>query len=278
MMVRDIQPLEWVTLGEPVGLRFRDELTGAFVGGGLQVKAYAPDWPERFVTAEVTPSGNYYFPLLPGLARGAATPARPFVIEVADVEGRYLPYRLEITTPCRRLGGSAASPPASPLEEGPLPLFSAPSRTLPAGSATLRAELREGESGAPAVWAILEVFYRGALLGRGMADEKGRLATAFAWPEPENFAAGSQPAETARPLTKQHWDLDVRLFYRPEGAAPSQPDLNAALAQPAAALWQDEARTAPFSAVRAHYGQEIVLRSQDTNGRDMPVLIVTAAA
>jgi hypothetical protein len=266
-----IQVLEWVTLREPLGLRFRDETTGTVVGGGLRVSAYPPGEPGRAVTAGVTRSGTFYFPRLPGLVRREDDLPRDFTVEVRDPEGRFVPYRLTVSAP------AAASPPGSPLEAAALPLYSAPARTVPSAFAAIRAELRDAATGRPAAWAVLQASYRGAPAARTLADEKGRAALYFACPEPENFVAGSQPSGSAQSLFAQAWTIDVAVQYEPR-PADGLPDLHATLAQRPGALWQDEGRTVPFSAARLRFGQETILRSRDRTGREMPVLIVTAAA
>ena len=270
-MTPSVQVLEWVTLREPIGLRFHDEATGATVGGGLRVSAWPPGEPGRAVTADVTRSGVFYFATLPGLLRRADDRPRDFVAEVRDPEGRFIPYRFSVTAP------ATASPLGSPLDALSLPLFSAPARVVPPAFAALRADLRDGVTGKPAQGAVLQAGYRGAPLARTVSDEKGRAALFFAYPEPENFVAGSQPSGAAQSLFAQAWTIDIAVQYEPR-PADGLPDLHATLAQRPGALWQDEGRTVPFSAARLRFGQESILRSRDSTGREMPVLIVTAAA
>jgi hypothetical protein len=98
------------TLVAPLGLRFRDAATGEFVRGGLSVAVYPADNPSRRASAFVNNSGVYVVRHADGLREvefGAGDKAfwdapptkRSFTVEVADTEGRFLPYSFQTALP-----------------------------------------------------------------------------------------------------------------------------------------------------------------------------------
>lgn len=97
----------------PLGLRFWDPVTAAFVGDGLRVSAYPVADPTRRAAASVSPSRVWVFHKLPGMGaveRGegdeafwaSPPPKRTIVVEVDDDFGRFVPFQLEVEVPVRR--------------------------------------------------------------------------------------------------------------------------------------------------------------------------------
>ncbi|HWS53509.1 MAG TPA: hypothetical protein VN228_05260 [Pyrinomonadaceae bacterium] len=169
------------------------------------------------------------------------------------------------------------------LESNPsdsLPLFSAPTRPAGGGLAALRATLWDAAADAPAAWALLEARVAGQPTVRGFADEAGRVALVFPYPEPAGFAEQSPPSA---PFTKQEWAVQLFASYAPERPAPPLLTLPAALRQPRATLWADRARTTPLTRAVLRSGHELVVRSSAAsaesplNDTPLPVLLMTPA-
>lgn len=276
--------LERVTLTAPLGLRFQDVVTGEFVGAGLSVLAYqAGDTARRFQLV-ANRSGVYALHHAAGLLDferreaddvwQAPLPLKTYVIEVTDQERRFLPFHFDVELPARGLYTWISPSNGSPVEAEPgVPLFSTASRQVPAGMAVARAELRDAAQNRPASWAVLETHYNGRLLGRGIADEMGRVVVIFQYPAPRASPIasplGSPPAGSGKPLFSQEWSLELRAFYAPKLASPlgqaarEPPDLRSTLGQKQAVLWDDIALTTPITEAVLRYGRELILRSRD---------------
>ncbi|MFL6254980.1 MAG: hypothetical protein ACJ74T_08145 [Pyrinomonadaceae bacterium] len=208
------------------------------------------------------------------------------------VARRSLARPFAVTSLLVELGAGTESQVASPgkavfdnfrMESNPaaaLPLFSAPTRSASGGLATLRASLWDAHAAAPAAWALLEARIDGGPTVRGLADEQGRVALVFPYPEPAAFAEQSPPSA---PFTKQEWPVQLFASYMPQRPVPTLPSLPDALAQPRAKLWADSGLTAPLAQATLRSGQELVVRSFDTSpeaplgGRPLPVLLITPA-
>ena len=246
--------LERVSLVAPLGIRFMDTATGATAIGGLNVAARPAGRPAAAVPAQTTPSGLYAFVHLPGLrdleagdgtaAYWSGIPAdarRALRVTVDDSQGRFLPCSFSATVPFQGLFDPACLP--ADLPGSTLPLFSAPARPVPAGLAVVRAELRSAQR--PAAHAMLEVRLPGGLLGRGLADDKGRVVVLFPYPD--------GPIAQPRPLLQRQWTLTLRTLYDPNLALGELPDLCAVLSQPVASLLASPTAT-------LIYGQELFVR------------------
>src|SRR5262245_27597003 len=305
--------IESLTIVAPLGLRFHDEATGRNVKDGLIVTAYPPENPMRRVRAFANPSGVYALRNLPGLravenGRGddkfwAAPPASgAFVIEVVDGERRFLPFRFTVEAPVRGVfvwaDPQAGSPPAHPPG---VPVFSSASRVAPVGMAALRAELREWRPsddhvGEPAAWAVLEARLGGRRLARGVADDQGRVALIFPYPEPVFDELSSplgarpfaSPGADGPSLREQEWIIELDASYGrlrpapPSSEAPALPALDSFLTQPPADLWEDSERHQPLLSAPLRFGQELILRSKTFNPAPGParyesVLFITPA-
>jgi hypothetical protein len=205
---------------------------------------------------------------------------------------RTLARPFAVTSLLVELGAGTASKVATPgkavfdnfrMEANPasaLPLFSAPTRSGAGGLATLRASLWDAHVDAPAAWALLEARVTGQTTVRGLADELGRVALVFPYPEPSAFAEQSPPSA---PFAKQEWPVQLFASYMPQRPVPTLPSLPDALAQPRAKLWADSGLTSPLTQATLRSGQELVVRTFDTSpeaptgGKPLPVLMITPA-
>jgi hypothetical protein len=233
----------------PLGLRFWDAVSDDQIRSGLLVRA----WPEpalRPVTeAFRTRSDVYAFQGLPGLRAierppanptglaaapppGASPPsppiAHPFVLEVVDLERRYLPAAIRLTLPLPARGVFLTRPPGSPVETPPpgFYLFSSPTRPRNAGIAAVRGELVDAATGAPAGHALVRVAIPGQPDRFGLADAGGRFAVQFPLPP---LAGGlgrlfvspdGAPSPPGPPVADRTWDLAVAVAWEPGALAP----------------------------------------------------------
>lgn len=305
LLVETLPVIDRLSRTAPLGLRFWDEVTGRVVGDGLKVTAYPPASPLRRVEAVVNRSGVWVLTGLPGLAaveRGsgddafwAAPPATAtFVVEVVDAWRRFVPFQMTIEAPVRGVVTSLDTASDSPPASSPgLPLYSTSSRSVPAATAVLRAELREwvadgDHERAPASWAVLEASVDGRLIARGIADERGSVALVFPYPSPVTHPLGSPPPASppgaeGPALRDQQWEIALTARFDrlspapPFPGAPVLPDLADVLEQPLATIWADTERANPLGDVTLSYGQELVVRSIESAGhRERSVLFISA--
>jgi hypothetical protein len=281
-----LRTLEVRTRTAPLGVRPWDAVTASAVTDGLRLTEV-----RHGVAATPNRSGVLVFHDLPGLhesaygsgddAFWAAPPASGrFLLELVDGERRFLPFRFAADAPARGTFREhcphASSPPE--VDVPGLPLFSAPSRPAPPGSAVVRADLWDVALDAPAAWAVLEVTPAGAPTVRGIADERGRVVVLLAYPEPH--WAGSSPPPGSRALADQTWSLQLGVRYDPAGASPPlpdpaagiAPDLCAVLGQGAATLLEDLSPATPLTGAVLAFGRQLTLRAP---GRS--VLLVSPA-
>jgi hypothetical protein len=257
--------LEQVTYVAPLGLRFIDAATGQAIGG-LSVLAAPTSAPTRRTQAFANRVGIYVASGLHSLGeaeRGSgdagfwsSPPAlRRFTVEVSDQGRRFLPCQFELALPAHGLAVPSCLLPTTPSDTEPagVPLFSAPSRPIPAGLAAVRAEVWDEATGEPTAWALLEVAGAGLPLARGLADERGRGVVIFPYPEPELFGIGSTPGGTA--LLEQRWNLTLRVFSTAHGGWGPAPDLCRVL---------EQSDTPPRSEVPVTliYGQEAIVATK----------------
>jgi hypothetical protein len=269
--------IERVARVAPLGVRFWDELARTVIGDGLIVTAYRPGNPDRRFALVLNRANTYVLQNVPGLRElefGAGDPAywdalpaaQEFVIEVMDAEGRFIPFSLRADAPQRdRLEWLCGSP---PQRSGAVPLISSPTRRLPGGYGVIRAELRDqarfdarAKKYAPAAWAMLEAWYDGQRIGRGIADEQGRLVLAFPYPEPINPPLTSPPSGPRKRLTSQQWPIELRAFYSPLSLVLKIPDLCAALTQTPAQLHGNLSPPAVLAQVDVAYGVERIVKT-----------------
>ncbi len=306
-MTNFVALLERLTLVAPLGLRFHDAATGERVGDGLSVSIYPANNSARRVEAFANRSGTYVLHHAPGLrdfAHGAGDaefwqnlpPTQTFVVEVVDRYRRFQPFRFEAELPAPRglfnwLSPFEPSPPAGSSSSS-VPLYSAPARALISGMAVVRADLWNAQTNAPAAWAVVEARLDGQLHARGLSDERGSLALIFPYPKPTDspFASplASPPVNKNVPLLEQTWELTLNAGYAPQSTAATKPaplpDLRATLDQlnaPPAVLWADLSGLEELASVTLKYGQELILKSQDSLTVSPPapqsVLFITPA-
>ena len=285
------------TLGRvaPLGIRFRDVLTGTDVQG-LTVDA----WPVladatveqslRRIRAFETAGGVYGWLELPGLRQytfGAGDDKYwrdlprvfQYRVEVADAARRFLPFRLDVQAPSRGVLTWAGDPTDSPPNAArAVPLHSAPSRVPPAATAVMRADVREADSRLPASWAVVVAYSGGQRIGRGIADRNGQLLLLAHYPEPvpPPLAVSASPPRTPQvPLWNQEWPVELEVFYgaRKTGTDTDPPDLTDVLSQSRALVWQDDGRRAALGTVVLKYGEELLLRTTGEGARG--ALLVT---
>ena len=285
--------LDRLTMVAPLGLRFCDAITGAAVGDGLSVWAYPDGRPQAARPLIPNRRGVYVLHNAPGLRdlqNGAGDddywnnlpPQKDFVIEVTDGQSLYLPFQFKVALPARGIyewDGSISSSPPSAAKS--IPLYSSPARPIPSGLAIVRADLwdpTQGPLGAPAAAAVVELFDDDRFVARGIADQQGRVVVLFPYPAPKTFAPssppgsplGSPPTATGPALTEQVWTFRARALYAIQSPPQistdnSLPDLRAALAQPAATLWADEAQTEELFEVAVQFGQPLILKSRPSS-------------
>jgi hypothetical protein len=302
-MIEPFQLRKRQMLIAPLGVKFWDVATGAYVGNGMRVVVYRNDDRLHATQASVNRSGTYVLHHASGLREfemgmGPAftdtlPPRQPFTIEVTDEQRRFLPLKFEADLPCKGLFNwqetMTGQVPLDPPAGNPgVPLYSSSMRAAPAGMAVLRAELYESPSEVtnevpqttPAAWAMLEARRGGRLLGRGIADERGRVALIFAYPAPEDSgrpSSGSPAREftASLPFRQQEWTIELQAYYEPQvissppvpfSPQPSNfssddkasvPILGDILKQSPADLFLDEGQTEPLRDVTLTYGPKV---------------------
>jgi len=171
------------------------------------------------------------------------------------------------------LPGDVGSPPQLLLER--VPLFSAPTRPVPEPLAAVRAQLREFGTGREVAWSCLGVLIDGIPRGLGLADEHGRVAVLFPYPEPPRITLASPP-EARNDFT---WPLELVAFWTPASPPPPVPDIPdladifAALAVQRAVVGSLDSPGAPL---RLTYRQPLTARTAGASGTDASYLAVTA--
>lgn len=299
----------------PLGVRLRDDLTGRPVVDGLSVRAWPRGEPWRQVQARLNHGEVWCLHDLPGLrdlefgagddAYWASLPRRlPFIVEVIDAQGRYLPLCFEALAPHRGLFTLACGPGLSPLSPPPggardgVTLRSSPTRRQQAGVTIVRAELWDDAARRPAAWAVLEARTPGAA-ARGdppalsVADGRGRVAVHLLLDDDRDLDGGpldSPLGPAPAPLPARTFAVDLALRYDgsivppspppptaagPRGGTPL-PDLCAALRQAPGRLWERRGM-APLSLGRAtlRFGADNVLRSTSIANAPAGALLVT---
>jgi hypothetical protein len=300
--------IERLTRVAPLGLRFWDPVTSTVIGSGLIVSAYLPSQPDQRFQADANRSGVYVFhhlPLLQEIENGSgdvdywANLPHPlaFRIEVSDPGGRFLPLSFSVNLPHHGLYAPDCKAILSLLLPNPyqdaaqsnlIPLFSAPTRIVPAGMAVVRSELHLFGSNQPVAWALIEVTPPGRAPVLGVSNNKGQVAVLFPYPEPQQIGTGSPPGPGSPPsgrrsLTDQFWQVKVQVFAEPGGPVTSPvqspvsgtadlsdlPDLCQVLKQlesPPAQAWAALSPLIPLGDQTLEYGKELIISSQSFMG------------
>ncbi len=197
---------------------------------------------------------------------------------VTDSTRQFLPFAFTVDVPVRGLFsedcGLVGSPPDTAV--GAVPLFSTPNRTVPAGTAAVRADLWDAIDDGAAAFAVLEVSANGGPVYRGVADAKGRVVVFLPYPEPPWH--GSSPPPGSQALSEQTWPLTLAVRYAPASASPplpdpasgAAPDLCAVLTQPFGTLLGAESPAPPLEPQELPFGRDLVL---STPGRSELLVI-----
>jgi hypothetical protein len=155
-----------------------------------------------------------------------------------------------------------------------VPLFSAPSRPPPEPLAVVYAQMQEQGSGREFAWGLLGITIDGVSRGIGLADEHGRVAVFFPYPEPPRISLSS-PILAHNDFT---WEVGLAAFGAPDSpAAPPSPfaDLAHVFESLAAARDVVESLVSPPPPLRLTYRQPLVARTAGTAGADASFLFVS---
>lgn len=258
------RPLETVQRNCAIGIRFWDSAFGPqAVGGetdGLIVELYPHANPRARRRLQVNRSGVYVCHAVPLLREWEfvhVAPAtlwsgalRRYRIEVLDPRRRFVDMAFDADLPARGVlnwlapwmsppqalslpvWSEGASPPAPLLMQ--LPLFCAPTRPVPDALAAVRAQLRDGAGGPLAAGALLSVQIQGRMCGLGLADDQGRVAVCFPYPEPPRHQRLS-PAQARRDFS---WSMTLEAFFTAPGSPAPQPSPDLRLIDLGVALQQ----------------------------------------
>ena len=260
--------IDRVSRTTPLGVCFRDEVTGSVVGEGLAVSAYPQGQPSSRRPSVVNRSGIHVFMDLPGLRDlefGAGDTAwwqgligrKHYTVEVRDEQHRFLPLSFQVDLPHQGLVQFNSRP--------FVPLFSAPARQVASTLAVVRAELWDTQAQAPAAWALVQATLPGGGQVRGVADEEGRLALFFQYPAPVDSPTGPPPPLGSPPLLEQKWTLQLRAFHAHRAPEPELPDLRDTLRQQDSAparLWPNLLGPQELLEPTLLYGRELVVRTE----------------
>lgn len=273
-----VQVLETQTIYTPLGIRLWDPVNDRQIRDGLSVTAAPTLRPQATARAARTYGDVYAFLHLPGL-RGLEygyTPLPPisdraYVVQVADVRGRYLPIAFEVTLPLPYKGVYLSGAAASPAEATPrgLHLYSAVSRVLPSSASAVRGELRTPD-GAPAAHAVVRVETDSGESWYGLADASGRFVVILPYPVLTHGFGGSPASVSHRPLFEQSWSLTLSVCYEPaaQRALPGAtvPDYLSVLQQAPAELYTQNpgagGTPTDHMAVELRFGRHPTVRTQ----------------
>lgn len=276
-MKLEVRSPDSFTLAAPLGFCFWDGLTARIIGDGLAVRAYlggAVGARERELIAVPNRAGVY---VLRGLPRFESRPKealpRELRVEVRDEQCRFLPFAFTLSLPAQGLfdwiygDGLPPAPPQEPpappanksAQKPPkrpafIPLFSSPTRTAPAATAVIRAQLFDPVAKRPAAWAVLEARPEGGPPALGIANEGGSIAVMMTYPKLP--VIGERTA-----LGERSWPLRLAARYSPAAVTGEPPDLRQVFGQTEAVLWADEDRTTHLGEQTLRFGVEIVVRS-----------------
>ena len=293
-----VKIMERVSRHSALGIRFWDIAGATSNVEGLEVEIYPRANP--YARSALTPnrSGVYVAHTVPDLREFEysndepdvlwATALKPYRVKVNDPRGRFLPIEFDADLPARGLFTWLApwlSPPQSialPTEEGSpppgllerVPLFSAPSRPVPEPLAVVYAQLREFGSGREGAWSLLGVSIDGRTRGLGLADEQGRVAVMFPYPEPPRMLLASPP-EARNDFS---WQLALTAFWSPASppppAVPDFADLGVVLAQLSQPRDVIESTASPALPLRMDYRVPVTARTAGMPPQDASYLFI----
>jgi hypothetical protein len=271
MMTRDVRSSDRIRQVALLGMRFRDDAMARPVTDGLAVVVSDPRRTNMSVSTVRSPTGIEVLHAFPGLAHLASgsgddaywqqvealaersPPALPTLrVRVDDAQGRFLPARFDVVVPHRGLFGLRGLS-SSPADATDLPLYSRPSRATPGAVAVIRAQLRDDAYDRYAAWAFVTVTYGGVEIGRGVADEAGRVV--IFCPYPQFPVAGMSPSMAPVPV----WSLELAVGYA--GRTEELPDLADLHRQPAAVIVGDFSPPGERIDVELAFGEDLIVRS-----------------
>jgi len=269
---------EQLTRVTPLGVRFWDQVSRGVVSEGLVVTVYPLGNPRRRTRAMPNRSGVFVAQNLPGLRSveygkgdagfwvGVTPPSSPFNIEVVDERGRFQPFQFTVDLPVKGLLPWAPDVADSPPSVLPvLPLYSTPARTVPAGMAVLRADLKDWIADRPAAWAVLEARFDGQSPVRGIAGKDGRIALVFPYPEPLSGPLGSPPGSPPsgerKPLLEQNWAVMLKAWYSASGMLSNRPDLSSVFMQQPVTLLATVSPETSLDSATLEFGKELTLKT-----------------
>lgn len=277
MMSQQPFVLEHLTRVTPLGLRLWDQVSMGIVSEGLVVTAYPITNPLRRTRAIVNRSGVFAFQDLPGLraveyGKGDSDfwanlpPLSSFVVEVVDEQERFQPFQFTVGLPVKGLLTWASDSAESPPRVLPyLSLYSTPTRSVPAGMAVLRADLRDWVAGKPAAWAVLEARLDGQPPVKGIAGKDGRIALVFPYPEPVSGPLGSPPESPPsgerKPLLAQKWAVTLQAWYSASASIPDRPDLSTVFTQQPATLLATESPATVLTSATLEFGKDLIVKT-----------------
>ena len=272
--------LETIAVITPLGLRFWDPVLDEQVGESLVVTARPEDGGGPSVTAFRTASRVYAFQGLHGLQRveypagelqtSSPPDQRSFVIEITDLQGRFVPLAFTVQLPLAERGLYMGSTPMSPPgRKAPgFYLFSAPTRALGSAFAVVRTELYDLGRAEPAAHALVEIEIKNRKWF-GLSDARGKVAVWFPYPE-SNLTLGTSPP-SGPPMAEQQWPLTLRFRYAPNRLSfPSGsklPDLRSVRDQTSASIFTSLPTSSPPGvgafelSTWLTFGQQLVLRT-----------------
>ncbi len=263
--------LEVVTRTALLGVEFWDSVSGRAIADGLTLTEL-PSGTAALANA----GGVFALHDLPGMrasAFGAGDPAfwasppakTRSILELRDSRRRFLDFRFGADAPTRGLFDqycTSTSPPDGPV--GTVPLFSSPTRPVPAGTAVIRGDLWDLAAGREAAWALVEVSAAGQV-HRGVAGPDGRVAVFLPYPEPQSALTSPPAGEGA--LSAQTWSVSVAVKYSSQSSSPpahgagAPPDLCTVFSQADATALESESPIAPLAPQTLAFGRDLVLRS-----------------
>ena len=281
-------PIETIQRFTPIGVELWDLLTSSPISDGLVVAGRVAGNTGRFRPAVASPRGVHSMMGLPGLraledlrpptGEFLELPTAPMVevdLSVADLLGRFLPTMLRVEAPqsglataAHALAGCAALALSVPDDQPPF-LLSAPTRSVPSTTATVRTHLRDRSTGAPAAHALISVTVDGRTY-TGAADDQGQVLVPFPYPPFfDSFGTPSIPAgEGGRATNLQSWPLAISVRSQPISVLAFSdgvdvPFYHSLFCQPPGAIWADEADADPVPSLDAtlEYGRELFLRT-----------------
>ena len=205
--------LERIGYRAALSVRCLDAVRETVVADDVVATAWPADDPSaRLVASRSRVSGLLGFGVLPGFrelqfARSTGgqplewppdPPAKPYVIRVVDLRGRYLPVVLAVSAPV--------------LEPVDIELHSGPARGGQSGWALIRGEVHHSTTRAPLGWSVVTVTAGGPDYPV-VSDDLGRFLLVIPYPEALPPLAGSPPAGPG--LSAMTWDLTVAVACEP---------------------------------------------------------------